>query len=556
MDNNPFQNCSKIPTTKLCNHMPAGEVPISPVLQVYKEYQTQVQEKYEDKLRNSVPLSEVEKKARNMFLAIDKDKDHSIGVGDMALYLRENGIFFSRSDFQAFMRRYDRDNSGSLDWLEFWEFVKEQENQIRRVFMQIDVNKSGELEENEFFTALHRLGIPATRAQVHEWTSQISHDPQKRTITYLEWYEYLHTHQFFGESLAHISLDELWEDWKIRKATSIIIDVDDEILLEDDDDEPFNWTHPKWKYMVGGAIAASISRTLTAPLDRLRCLLQVQTMKHAMSTMDSKDFKFKTSWEILKEMGATSTGEKWTTRLKGYYRGNLIAVAKIAPEIAIRNFFFEHLKGAFVKLDPETDKTMDLEWRHRFIAISASAVAAQALLYPLEYIKTALQMSHKQRTVNDIIQAEYQCKMGLRHMFKGLSPSLIRVAGDISVYETLKKIHYERNKAHEDPENRYPSVGELLVMGSMACAVAQSVSYPLLFVRTVMQAQACKDVKPGGKPIVPFNGTIDAFKQIIKREGVRGLYTGWGVNLLKTVPSVTTTFVAYDLLKRSMGIYY
>ncbi|KAL0479745.1 hypothetical protein AKO1_007536, partial [Acrasis kona] len=507
------------------------------------------QQIYEQSLRNAVPLSEIENKARCLFTAIDQDKSNSIDADEMAAFLKTNGIFLDRSSFQSFIKRYDSDNDGSINWSEFWTLIREQENQIRSVFMEMDADRSGTLDEEESLAALHRFGIPATKAQVQDWIKQIS-QPGTGRVTYKEWYNYLHTQQFFGEKLSHISLGELWEDWKIRRASGIIIDGNGTLLISEYDNIP--WSHPKWKYMAGGAIAASLSRTLTAPLDRLRCLLQVQTMKHAMST---NPLDMKSSWQMLKEMGSNSNDGIYS-RIRGYYRGNLMAVAKIAPEIAIRNFFFEHLKGLFVKLDPESNKTMDLEWHERFISIGVSSVAAAATLYPFEYLKTSLQMTKRERTVSEILRAEIKCKAGWRHMFTGLSPSLIRVAGDVSVYETFKKIHYERNKAHEDPTKRYPSVVELLGMGSLACGVAQTVSYPLLFVRTIIQAQACKEIAPGGIKFVPYKGTMDAFRQIIKREGVRGLYTGWSINLLKTVPTVTTTFVAYDLLKRQMGIYY
>jgi solute carrier family 25 phosphate transporter 23/24/25/41 len=516
---------------------------------------------YEERLRNIVPYVEIEERARNLFRAIDRNGDHHICAEDMAKYLKANGIFFSRKDFRAFMKQYDHNSTGSLDWLEFWHFVKDQENHIRRVFRELDSNLTGELEDHEFLEALHRLGIPATKSQVQEFITQFSHDHSKK-ITYAEWYEFLHTNQFFGGDLSHINFGALWEDLKHRRSSSIIIDVDDDLLLPESDEseeyENYPPSHPKWKYMIGGGIAASISRTLTAPLDRLRCLLQLQTMKHAMTVAGSDQFRWRSSWQILRDMGGPAGNMPWMKRIHGYYRGNMMAVAKVAPEIAIRNFIYEHLKSLIVKISPDSKASMELQWYQRFIAVNLSAVSAQALLYPFEYIKTALQMSGdsmRSLSVPEIIRAELRSKMGWRHMWTGLSPSLIRVAGDISIYETFKKIHYEKNKAHEDPERRYPSVPELLLMGSCASAVAQTVTFPLLFVRTALQAQSALSVHQS-TPIVAYKGTMDAFRQIVKREGVRGLYTGWGVNLFKTVPTVTTTFVAYELVKRQMGIYY
>jgi hypothetical protein len=48
-----------------------------------------------------------------------------------------------------------------------------------------------------------------------------------------------------------------------------------------------------------------------------------------------------------------------------------------------------------------------------------------------------------------------------------------------------------------------------------------------------------------GKSI--YNGVIDAFKTIYKKEGRKGLYTGMGTHLAKSIPSTTILFLVYEL---------
>jgi solute carrier family 25 phosphate transporter 23/24/25/41 len=75
---------------------------------------------------------------------------------------------------------------------------------------------------------------------------------------------------------------------------------------------------------VAGALAGAVSRTSTAPLDRLKVILQVQNSKQRISDI----FKY-----LLKEGG-------W----KSFWRGNGINVLKIAPESAIKFMAYEQVK--------------------------------------------------------------------------------------------------------------------------------------------------------------------------------------------------------------------
>ena len=50
-------------------------------------------------------------------------------------------------------------------------------------------------------------------------------------------------------------------------------------------------------------------------------------------------------------------------------------------------------------------------------------------------------------------------------------------------------------------------------------------------------------VKHGG---VRYAGMVDAIGGVVRRDGVRALYAGLGVNVLKVVPSVSISFVVFE----------
>lgn len=81
----------------------------------------------------------------------------------------------------------------------------------------------------------------------------------------------------------------------------------------------------RWRHLVAGACAGAASRTCTAPLDRIKVMLQVQNTKQRVSECFNN---------MLKEGG-------W----RSLWRGNGINVIKIAPESAIKFMVYEQVKS-------------------------------------------------------------------------------------------------------------------------------------------------------------------------------------------------------------------
>ncbi|VEL20415.1 unnamed protein product [Protopolystoma xenopodis] len=47
---------------------------------------------------------------------------------------------------------------------------------------------------------------------------------------------------------------------------------------------------------------------------------------------------------------------------------------------------------------------------------------------------------------------------------------------------------------------------------------------------------------------------IGLVKNIIKREGLAGLYAGIGPNMLKVIPAVSISYASYEMLREQLGI--
>ena len=77
--------------------------------------------------------------------------------------------------------------------------------------------------------------------------------------------------------------------------------------------------------MIAGAIAGAVSRTCTAPFDRLKTVMQVLGWRKEIRIVAG--FKY-----MLNEGGVTSL-----------WRGNGMNVVKIAPEAALKFTFYEEV---------------------------------------------------------------------------------------------------------------------------------------------------------------------------------------------------------------------
>lgn len=84
-----------------------------------------------------------------------------------------------------------------------------------------------------------------------------------------------------------------------------------------------------WRQLVAGGVAGAISRTSTAPLDRLKVMLQVHG-----SVASSADGGKPSIFGIFRQMIAEGG-------VKSLWRGNGVNVVKIAPESALKFMAYE-----------------------------------------------------------------------------------------------------------------------------------------------------------------------------------------------------------------------
>jgi len=276
--------------------------------------------------------------------------------------------------------------------------------------------------------------------------------------------------------------------------------------------------NPVWVTLLAGINAGIISRTTTAPFDRVKTLWQA---------------------DIGAELGIVGAFKKILQEdgFKALWRGNGTNCVKVAPQTCFRFATYDIAK-AYICAD-QSEPT----FAERLICGGLAGLTSQTLIYPLEPVKTRLAID-----LNGTYKGMFDCLLKIRKyegtgaLFKGLCPALIGIvpysAIDLCLFNLTKDMYI----------NRYdfePSAFVLLGCGSFSGLIAQTLTYPLNVIRTRLQAQGM----PGNKSQVIYSGMIDCAVQTVKNESIRGLFKGIIPNYMKAIPAGAIGFVAFEKTK-------
>ncbi|XP_048103943.1 calcium-binding mitochondrial carrier protein SCaMC-3 isoform X1 [Alosa alosa] len=453
---------------------------------------------------------EREQRWAELFDELDLNKDGRIDVSELRAGLAARGLLSRGSVEEKIVRAGDRNADGQLDFEEFCQYLHSHERRLRLMFRSLDRNNDGLIDVGEIQHSLHTVGIDVTLEEAARILLSMDKDGTM-TIDWMEWRDHFLLNPLHNiEDIAHY--------WK----RSVMLDIGEQLTVPDEFSEKEKKSGFVWRQLMAGAMAGSVSRTGTAPLDRLKVFLQVHGSKSDKGNVLSG------LRAMVKEGG-----------LRSLWRGNGINVLKIAPETAIKFLAYEQIKR--VMRGGAEGGTLKLQ--ERFVAGSLAGATAQTVIYPMEVLKTRLtlrktgQYSGVADCAKQILQKE-----GVKAFYKGYVPNMLGIipyAGiDLAVYETLKNAWLQN---HSDGSVD-PGVMVLVGCGTISSTCGQLASYPLALIRTRMQAQASMK----GAPQLSM---FALFRTIVTEEGPMGLYRGIAPNFLKVIPAVSISYVVYENMR-------
>ncbi|BGO93151.1 hypothetical protein NBRC10512_007596 [Rhodotorula toruloides] len=325
-------------------------------------------------------------------------------------------------------------------------------------------------------------------------------------------------------------------------------------VREEEEEEEHEPTHDMFagagKFLLAGGLAGAVSRTATAPFDRLKVYL-ITSPASAPPKPDPAAQLAKSGKPPRPGAGtlvnAIRTVYAQGGGIKAFWTGNGLNIIKIFPESAIKFLSYESAKRIFAQYwDKVPDQTL-ISNSSRFVAGGIGGVISQFCIYPIESLKTRVMSSSGGCKKGNALISQTARDMwrsgGFRFFFRGLPAGLIGVfpysAIDMSTFEGIK-LAYTKWAGEE------PGIAGSLTFGAISGGVGASSVYPLNLVRTRLQAQ--------GTPAHPqtYTGIRDAAFKCYQREGWRGFYKGLTPTLVKVVPAVAISYAVYDTSKKML----
>ncbi|KAI4375095.1 hypothetical protein MLD38_013005 [Melastoma candidum] len=287
------------------------------------------------------------------------------------------------------------------------------------------------------------------------------------------------------------------------------------------------------KHLWAGAVAAMVSRTFLAPLERLKLEYIVRGEQRNI-------------FELIKKIAVTQG-------LRGFWKGNLINILRTAPFKSINFCAYDTYRKQLLRLSGN-DETTNSE---RFIAGAAAGMTATVLCLPLDTIRTKL-VAQGGESLGSVIGAFRHLIQteGFFSLYKGIVPSIISMAPSGAVFygvydilksaylhspEGRKRIHDMSEQGHELNALNQLELGPLrtLLYGAISGACTEAATYPFEVVRRQLQLQ------DQAKRL----SALATLMKIVKRGGVPALYAGLFPSLLQVLPSAAISYFVYEFMK-------
>jgi solute carrier family 25 (adenine nucleotide translocator) protein 4/5/6/31 len=290
--------------------------------------------------------------------------------------------------------------------------------------------------------------------------------------------------------------------------------------------------------LIGGSIGA-ISKTVMAPVERVKLLMQTQDSNPKVLSGEVKRFT---------GIGDCFSRVQKEQGIKAFWRGNLVNCLRYAPQQGSALAFNDFLNGLFPVYNSNTDF-----WKSFGVKLSSGGLAgalANTICYPFDFARTRLasdvQAGKPQfKGIGDCIVTTVK-NQGITGLYTGWTVTVMGAfvyrAGQLGCFKQIQDLNpYQKDKGTLGAISSFVAV-------TMARTVVMPFNYPFDTVRRRMMLESEKS-----KESRIYKGSFDCFLQVLRKEGTKGMYKGMVPELFRGVGG-SLVIVAYDRIKVIFGI--
>ncbi|GMM29886.1 Ca(2+)-binding ATP:ADP antiporter [Martiniozyma asiatica (nom. inval.)] len=502
-------------------------------------------------------IEEIRKRHRELFEKIDSSKSGKVTFDDFRKALVNSNHPLKDSPFAMEQLYQDFFNSAQngkfwrkqngIDFEKFDNYLTTAESQISKGFKFVDKDNDGVITRDDVSNYLKSIGCKTETQEIQKFFENL--DVKKKGFV---------TYATFRDSL--IFMPRLYGS-RIQTAYKFFND-DLENLSSDGDVTVGDDIRKSIGFFLAGGISGVVSRTCTAPLDRIKVFLIARTdlsstlLNKKSTLLHQKEEQLHKKISPQKIQSPIARAIKTIYKqggIKAFYVGNGLNVMKVFPESAMKFGSFEAAKRLMCSIEGVDDESK-LSKVSTYISGGIGGVIAQCTVYPIDTLKYRIQCASLDSKVRgfkllSVTAQDLYKDGGVRCFYRGLIVGLGGMfpyaALDLGTFSTVKKwyINREADRLGCSTDNVNIPNYFVLCLGAASGSFGATVVYPMNLLRTRLQAQGTF-----AHPYT-YTGFFDVAKQTIHREGVQGLFKGLVPNLAKVVPAVSISYLMYENLK-------
>lgn len=284
---------------------------------------------------------------------------------------------------------------------------------------------------------------------------------------------------------------------------------------------------------LSGALAGAMTKAVLAPLETIRTRMVVGVGSKSIPG---------SFIQVIEQHG-------W----QGLWAGNAINMLRIVPTQAVELGTFEWVKRAMTLNQERWNRdgepklqfgditlSFPLSWLSPVgVAGAAAGVAGTLVCHPLEVVKDRLTVRPEDYPNLVVSLNKIYKDGGVGALYSGLCPTLVGMLP----YSTCYYFMYDKLKTTYCGAKKKKKLSrvEMLFIGAISGLTSSTISFPLEVARKRLMVGALQGKCPPNMAA--------ALAEVVREEGIMGLYRGWGASTLKVMPNSGITWMFYEAWK-------